>query len=228
MRILHINETGQRGSEISGLLRSMVLSIDHAVSLAEASELIETNSYDVTIIELDTVATGDLKELTRFSSNRMAPQVIACASQDSVDKIARAMDCGASDFVMLPIRPSEFKLRINRAAIQDNNQPVGFAKSPTAEFGPLQMDIASGEVWYGQEHLDLTPRERTVLQVLIRARGASVDKATIASRMFSMDEDANPKAIELYVHRLRKKLAKKNVTIETIRGLGYRLSSEAK
>ncbi len=227
MRILHINETSQRSSEISGLLRSMVLSIDHAVSLAEAEELIETNNYDVTIIELDAVATGDLKELTRFSSNRMAPQVIACASQDSVDKIATAMDCGASDFVMLPIRPSEFKLRINRAAIQEN-QTSGFEKSQTAVFGPLQMNIASGEVWYEDEQLELTPRERTVLQVLIRSRGAAVEKATIASRVFSLDEDANPKAIELYVHRLRKKLAKKDISIETVRGLGYRLSTENK
>lgn len=222
MRILHIHGSGQHALEIAALLKNTVFSIDRAACFNEASEIVATNIYDVTVVDLDSVASEELKALAEFCANREAPRVLACASQDDPGKLVAALDGGASDFIMLPLRASEFKLRIMRAAIQDRAHEKS-ASSSISQFGPLQLDVGSGDIWEDGQRMDLTPRERNVLQVLIRSRGSIVDKPTIASRVFSLDGDANPKSIELYVHRLRKKLAKSHVQIETVRGLGYRL-----
>ncbi|MEQ8825543.1 MAG: winged helix-turn-helix domain-containing protein [Filomicrobium sp.] len=226
MRILHIHGSGQHASEIAALLKNTVFSIDRAACFNEASEIVATNVYDVTVVDLDSVASQDLTALAEFCANREAPHVLACASQDDPGKLVAALDGGASDFIMLPLRPSEFKLRIMRAAMQGNAREKTAGPS-MAQFGTLQLDVGSGDIWENGQRMDLTPRERNVLQVLIRSRGSIVDKPTIASRVFSLDGDANPKSIELYVHRLRKKLGNANVQIETVRGLGYRLTTAA-
>jgi two-component system response regulator TctD len=71
--------------------------------------------------------------------------------------------------------------------------------------------------------LPLTPRERAVLELLIIKMGSTVAKQSLAQSLFSMDNDASPDAIEIYVHRLRKKLEKSVACIVTLRGFGYLL-----
>ena len=71
--------------------------------------------------------------------------------------------------------------------------------------------------------MELSPRERSVLETLIRQNGAVISKERIAQHVFSFDDDAGVSSIELYVHRLRKKLVDTNVGIVTKRGLGYLL-----
>ncbi|MDE9545742.1 winged helix-turn-helix domain-containing protein, partial [Xenorhabdus bovienii] len=74
--------------------------------------------------------------------------------------------------------------------------------------------------------LALTPRELSVLTTLFQRRGRPVSKQLLFEQVFSLSDDANPQSIELYVHRLRKKLLNSDVGIGTLRGLGYRLERQ--
>jgi two-component system response regulator TctD len=73
--------------------------------------------------------------------------------------------------------------------------------------------------------LPLTPRERTILEALILNVGSACSKTMLAQTVFGFDDDANPNAIEIYVHRIRKKLEQSGIAIATIRGIGYALTA---
>jgi len=75
------------------------------------------------------------------------------------------------------------------------------------------------------EYLDLPRRELCLLEILLHRAGQVVSKEQIAAQLFDFDDDAGPNAIELYVHRLRKKLAPAGLNIRTVRGLGYLLDA---
>jgi two-component system response regulator TctD len=89
--------------------------------------------------------------------------------------------------------------------------------------GDLQYNSNTREFQIDGQTLALTPRERAVLELLLRKTGTSVTKHALAQSLFSLDEDVSTDAIEIYVHRLRKKLEHSSARIMTLRGLGYLL-----
>jgi two-component system response regulator TctD len=94
------------------------------------------------------------------------------------------------------------------------------------EFGELAFDSVSRQFHLSGAELSLTPRERAVLEMLITKQGKPVSKSALAEAVFGFDDTANPSAIEIYVHRVRKKLETSGVGIVTMRGLGYLLRSD--
>jgi len=91
--------------------------------------------------------------------------------------------------------------------------------------GPLVYDSGSKRFSLGSEALALTPREHAVLRALIQHSGEPLSKQEILERVFSDDHDVHPEAVEVLVHRLRKRLEASTVRIMTLRGLGYVLES---
>jgi two-component system response regulator TctD len=89
--------------------------------------------------------------------------------------------------------------------------------------GALQYNATTREFALAGADLPLTPRERAVLELLIRKVGSTVSKRALAQSLFSFDDNCSTDAIEIYVHRLRKKLEHSNAKILTLRGLGYLL-----
>ena len=93
--------------------------------------------------------------------------------------------------------------------------------------GTLCYDGISRAFTLNGETLALTGRERAVLEVLMLRDGRAVNKEAMSEKIFGIDESVNPDAIEIYVHRLRKKLDGSGVAIVTLRGLGYLLAAGA-
>jgi two-component system response regulator TctD len=100
--------------------------------------------------------------------------------------------------------------------------------NPLVTCGDLTFNTNTKEFTLAGDSLALTPRERAVLELLIIKMGTTVPKQVLAQSLFSMDNDASPDAIEIYVHRLRKKLEKSVATIVTLRGFGYLLREVAR
>ena len=91
--------------------------------------------------------------------------------------------------------------------------------------GELVYDLGTRRFTLGAQLLNLTSREQAVLEALIARPGRVMSKEQLADQVFGLDEDASPDAIEIYVHRLRKKLEGDAVRIVTFRGLGYLLEA---
>lgn len=202
----------------------MELAIDSVRSLDEASDAVATHAYDLALIDLDDVSVEGAVALPQLRAEAPAMQVLVCGSANNFQAVATAMHNGAHDFILRPMRSEEMRLRILRACSQDSAQ-AHINVTPADAFGPIKFDHLRGEVLLEGNHVELTPRERSVLQVLVRSNGNIVSKDTIADKVFSMDDEADPKAIETYIHRLRRKVRHPLLKIETVRGLGYRLNS---
>lgn len=224
MRILHIQDFGFLAVQTAALLKSMVVSVDAVGSIECASDALAANDYDLAILDVDAMAASEIEQLPELRARAPEMQVLICGSSETLGLVVAAIERGADDFILRPVRPEELRIRIQHVSARVPEQ-VLTKDQLVAEFGPLRLDITQGDVSLDGKPLSLTPRERSVLQVLIRARGNVVSKDHIASRVFSLADDAGPQSIETYVHRLRRKADHPRIAIETLRGLGYRLTT---
>ena len=103
----------------------------------------------------------------------------------------------------------------------------GGSPNPVITCGALTYDSNSKKFSSHGKDLSLTPREHAVLVALIRQTGTTVSKAELADRLCTLDESVSPKALEIYIVRLRKKLENSGAQVVTLRGLGYMLTHDA-
>ena len=145
-------------------------------------------------------------------------RLFVLAGRDKLDAVAAALAHGADDFQIKPIDPGELRLRLSGLVARRGGKGAS-----VLEYGPLRLHIDTRDISLDGKSIELTPRERSVLQILMREGGSVVSKDYIASRIFSMDDNAAPSAIETYVSRLRRKVAHPGLQIRTMHGLGYLL-----
>lgn len=200
----------------------MVAVVDGVHSFDEAAEVLAINSYELAVLDVDEGQQETFERLPQLRSEDPMMHVLVCSNCNSIPHVAAAMENGADDFILRPIRTEELRIRVmHLCGRSSERRPI--RERAVADFGPLMIDLLGGEITLDCEPLDLTPRERSVLRVLIRSNGKIVSKDQIASRVFSLNDDTDPKAIETYIHRLRRKTKHPSLQIETVRGLGYRL-----
>ncbi|HWZ49556.1 MAG TPA: winged helix-turn-helix domain-containing protein, partial [Herbaspirillum sp.] len=131
------------------------------------------------------------------------------------------LNTGADDYMAKPFDVSELEARI-RALLRRSNRHA----SPVLQCGALAYDSNSRIFTLGANQLSLTPREQSVLETLILKMGKTVSKQALAESLFAMNEEVSSDAIEVYIHRLRKKLEHGDAAIITLRGLGYLLKQQ--
>jgi DNA-binding response OmpR family regulator len=217
MRVLLL-QGGTRGAvQAELMLRQIDFAVDKAGSVEEAVEALAVNAYDLLVADLDAIEGGvaPLLRAARVSSPQL--RLLVMAARERMDSVAMALEHGADDFVVKPVDPAELRLRVHNLSARRSERAV-------LECGPLKLHLDTGEVSLDGKAVEVTPRERAVLQILLRESGKAIGKDYIASRIFSMDNEATPAAIETYVSRLRRKLAHPHVQIRTVHGLGYLLA----
>ena len=222
MRALLLEDSLQLQAVLSIALRDMDFTVDCAKALDDAVEALKFETFDVIIVDLD-MESGDILAMLRTLQVYCKDiWMLVLADTSGVDMITAAMDYGAQDFIIKPVKPQELRLRLSTRARTESS-----VKDLRAlECGPLRLDQMTRVVTLDGRELDLTPRERTVLEVLLRNKGATVSKAFIASRIYSFDDEAGPAAIQIYVHRIRRKTSHPNLQIHTVRGAGYRIAEK--
>jgi two-component system OmpR family response regulator len=130
----------------------------------------------------------------------------------------RGLDLGADDYLLKPFEPPELLARLRALLRRSQGDP-----SLSITVGRLTLERSSGAFRLDSELLELPRRERAVLEQLVLRAGKIVFRETLAKAVFGPDEDVGPNALEVYVGRLRKRLASSGPQIRTVRGLGYML-----
>jgi len=162
-----------------------------------------------------TVYDTHLKHL-RGRDSRL-PVLILTAS-DAVSDRVRGLDSGADDYLAKPFDVAELEARVRALTRR------GMAGSPTlVHHGALAYDQVGRVARLHGEPLELSARELNLLEILLQRTGRLVSKEQLVSHLCEWGEEVSPNAIEVYVHRLRKKLEPGGVRIVTVRGLGYSL-----
>lgn len=202
-----------------GIMRSLQQGghgVDSTGSGVEANHILSEQEYDLLILDLGLQERDGLDVLGRFRSHNKKTPVLIITARDSVTDRVSGLDLGADDYLIKPFDLAEFEARV-RALLR---RAAG-APDSQLTMGNLRLDLKGRRAWLGDEALELSARELGVLEILMLRAGRVVNKSQLAERLTGWDEEIGANAIEVYVHRLRKKLERANITIRTVRGLGY-------
>jgi len=203
-----------------GLCRSMRQSgyaVDHVKDgLAANTILSGEQPFDLVILDLGLPKVDGFSVLKGLrEKNRQVPVIILTARDAEEDRV-KGLDLGADDYMIKPFSLPELEARV-RALIRRGQCGV----NPVYNCGMLSFDSVGRRATINGETLVLTTRELSVLEALMSRIGWVISKEKLLERLYSYSEEASSNAIEVYIHRLRKKIEPAGVTIRTIRGLGY-------
>jgi two-component system OmpR family response regulator len=172
--------------------------------------------FDLVILDLGLPKVDGFSVLKSLrEKNRQVPVIILTARDAEGDRV-KGLDLGADDYMIKPFSLPELEARV-RALIRRGQCGV----NPVFSYGTLTFDSVGRIAQINGEPLDLTTRELSVLEAMISRIGRVISKEQLLERLYSYSEEASSNAIEVYIHRLRKKIEPAGVTIRTIRGLGY-------
>jgi two-component system OmpR family response regulator len=168
------------------------------------------------ILDLSLPTMDGLEVLRRLRQRGNLVPVLILTARDKVEDRVQGLDLGADDYLTKPYDLPELEARIR--ALLRRGQTVAH---PQLQVGSLTLDITGHCAALDGAPLELSARELSVLELLMVRSGRVVSKEQISEQLSGLGEEMSSNAIEVYVHRLRKKIEAGNVSIRTLRGLGY-------
>jgi len=222
MRILVAEDDAILADAVQHSLRQSGFAVDWVKTGAEADGALDTNDFDLLILDLGLPKKSGLDVLRRMRSRDSRVPVLILTALDGVNDRVRGLDAGADDYLAKPFDLAELEARVRALTRR------GMAGGPTLlHHGPLSYDQVGRVACLNQARLELSARELSLLEILLQRAGRLVSKDQLVSHLCEWGEEVSPNAIEVYVHRLRKKLEPGGVRIATVRGVGYRLEKPA-
>ncbi|PIW26005.1 MAG: DNA-binding response regulator [Rhodospirillales bacterium CG15_BIG_FIL_POST_REV_8_21_14_020_66_15] len=216
MRILVVEDDYALADGIRHAFKHEGFAVDVFADGAEAEAVLMTQDYDLVILDLNLPGMDGLEVLREMRSRKNETPVLILTVRDRVDDRVAGLDLGADDYMTKPFDLCELEARV-RALIR---RGAGSA-TPVIEVGGVAFDTVGRRAYVRGKPIDLPRRELCLLEIFLSHLGKLVSKERIAEKLFDFDDDVELTAIELYVHRLRKKLEPTELSIRTIRGLGY-------
>jgi two-component system, OmpR family, response regulator TctD len=179
--------------------------------------LIEHN-YDALVLDLGLPGRSGEEVLQRLRAQDNRLPVLVLTARDSLSNRVKILNEGADDFLAKPFELAELEARLTALVRRARGNA-----HPRFACGSLVFDTPSKQFTLDSEILLLSPREHALLKVLIQRSGEPISRQQILDRIFKDEEDVQSSAIDVLMHRLRKRLEASGVCIQTYRGLGYAL-----
>lgn len=179
-----------------------------------------THEYDAIVMDLRLPDKHGLVVLRDMRSRDDRTPVLLLTAQGALQDRVRGLNLGADDFLTKPFALEELEARVAALVRRSRGR-----QQPRLQCGSLSYDGESRAFTLDGVLLLLTPREHAALVALLTRSGYPVDKVQLFDKVFTQDSGSSLDAIEVVLHRLRKKLAGSDVRIVTVRGLGYMLES---
>ncbi|MFG1281041.1 response regulator [Xanthobacter autotrophicus] len=222
MRLLLVEDNLELAGWLAKILRQDNYVVDVFHDGEEADHALAVAVYDLVILDLTLPKINGMQLLRRIRSRKDTVPVIILTANASLDGRVAGLDEGADDYLAKPFDIAELEARIRVQLRRSARRP-----DPVISCGALAFDTNTRLFALSGAALALTPREHAVLEMLLMKSGQTVSKTQLSQSIFGLDDLADPSAIEIYVHRVRKKLEGSDVRIVTLRGLGYLLQHDA-
>lgn len=221
VRLLLMEDNTRLSQHICTGLRQRGFAVDAVGTGADGSAALETTGYDAIILDLGLPDVDGLDWLAQLRTRRNHLPVLILTARDQVSDLVTGLNSGADDYLRKPFEIDELTARI-RALLRRPGHALGVQLS----VGNVVFNIGTCEVTVADLALELGRREYGALEVLMRRSGRVVSKSSIEEALYSFGEELASNAIEVLIHRLRKRLsdAKATVSIHTLRGVGYVLT----
>ncbi len=222
MKILLAEDDPVLVDGLSRSLRQAGYAVEIVHTGAEADAVLNTQTYDLLILDLGLPKLSGLEVLRRLRTrtqhqNARLPVLILTAA-DSVEQRVKGLDLGADDFMAKPFALTELEARV-RALVRRGSG----GGASTLQHGPLAFDRVGRMAYLDEKIVELSARELGLLEILLQRCGRLVSKEQLVDHLCEWGEEVSNNAIEVYVHRLRKKIEVGGIRITTVRGLGYSL-----
>ena len=218
MRLLIVEDDAALARGLLKAFRGEGLAVDHVSTGQDALEVVKMEPYSAIILDLGLPDQDGLAVLKRMRSMHVTAPILILTARDGTSDRVNGLDRGADDYLSKPFAVEELEARVRALIRRGQGNP-----DPILSLGLLKLDRATGATYLGDHLLDLTRRERSVLEALVSRVGTVVPKARLAADVFDYDDDVAPNALEVYIGRLRRKLENSGLEIHTVRGLGYLL-----
>ncbi|MEY4754096.1 MAG: hypothetical protein RJA44_1771 [Pseudomonadota bacterium] len=238
MRALLAEDDAILADALSANLQSAGFDVELADNGAVAEYLLTRQPFDVGIIDIGLPLVDGLTVVQRVRAARPVLPLIILTALDGLENRVAGLNAGADDYLTKPFDFPELEARI-RALLrraQAHGTPTGSAAPGTSasvgedsalQIGQLQFDRDTRRASVGHVALELSPREWLLLDLLLSQRRKVITKEQIAQAWSTeVSESGGPSSLEVYIHRLRRKLEGSGVGIRTVRGLGYLLETQ--
>lgn len=216
LRILLVEDDAGLGAALRDQIIAEGHTLDWVDVLADAWACVETVGYDLVLLDLTLPDGRGLDFLRRLrAENRSTPLIIMTARDRLTDRI-EGLNAGADDYLIKPFDLAELSARIGAVSRRYAGKP-----NPQVKFGAYVVDLVARSVMGPEGNVDLSQREWAIFEALLRSPTAILTRSRLEDQLYSFNAEVESNTIEVYVSRLRRKLGRDS--IETIRGLGYRL-----
>ncbi|MGZ5201100.1 MAG: response regulator transcription factor [Telluria sp.] len=220
MRLLLIEDDPMIGDSIAEGLRSERYAVDwvrdgHSALLALADDV-----YDLVLLDLGLPRKTGLEVLRRYRKDGGAARVLIITARDSTAERVEGLDSGADDYLVKPFDLEELFARV-RALLRRQS---GRAQPDIVHRG-VRLKLSSHEAFRDEQPLPLSAREFALLAALLDPPGQVMSKSKLEQKLYGWNEEVESNTVDVYVHRLRKKLGAD--FIRNVRGVGYLVSLDA-
>jgi two-component system OmpR family response regulator len=223
MRVLVVEDEVRLVETVRRALTAEGFNVDVALDGAEGLWAATENAYDAVVLDIMLPKLSGYRVCQQLREAGVWTPVLMLTAKDGEYDQADAFDLGADDYLTKPFSFVVLIARL-RALIRR-----GAPERPTVLVaGDLQLDPARRRVYRGEQEIALTPREFGLLDFLLRHRGDVVTKTEILQNVWDANYDGDPNVVEVYVGYLRRKIDApyNRKSIQTVRGMGYRLVAD--
>ncbi len=222
MRILIAEDDQVLADGLLRTLRKGGYAVDHVGSGTEADAALADHEFDLVILDLGLPKLSGLEVLRKLRGRGSSLPVLILTAADSVEQRVKGLDLGADDFMAKPFALAELEARVRALTRRGLGTAAALIKH-----GPLSFDATGRVAYLNDQMIELSARELSLLEVLLQRSGRLVSKDQLVEKLCEWGDEVSNNAIEVYIHRLRKKIEHGPVHIATVRGLGYCLEKIA-
>lgn len=221
MRILLVEDNLRLNDLTAGALRASGFAVDPVHRADDGEAALKVTSYDAIILDLGLPDRDGMDLLNDIRRRNLATPVLLLTARDDAPSVIAGLNGGADDYLRKPFNMDELIARL-RALLRRPGAPAATALRE----GNMELDTVARRATVGGAIIDLSRKEMGALELLMRRAGTVISKSVMEEALYGFSEEVSANAIEVLIHRLRKKMASVDADqeIHTLRGIGYLLS----
>ncbi|HEU0203302.1 MAG TPA: response regulator transcription factor [Burkholderiaceae bacterium] len=218
MRVLLIEDDEAIAAAIMQSFRGLGWFVQWDARGAALAGALEKGQFDAAILDIALPDIDGITALEQVRSRRVKTPILLLTARDAVNDRVKGLEAGADDYLVKPFAVTELVARV-RALVRR----AASANGEVIEFGAVRMDRRAHRAFVGEQAIELSQREWAMLELLLLESERVVSKDELMGKLAGTDAELSENAVEVYIFRLRRKLAGADVNLRTVRGYGYAL-----